>query len=468
MENINIKINKLTRQVNLSKSVIGNDGENLQEKLVFFFDNFVNGTARLELIKQGETASYIMLTKVQETYQIPVRSVMTKAGKLNMQLVITEGTDDEEIPIFKSNQFYVIVNSSINAQIEEEEEYPQWIDVANAKLNEIDEAISRAGNLDIDVSKEGTVATVTIIKQDETQESVEIHDGERGPQGERGPKGDKGDTGETGAKGDKGDKGDTGPQGIQGERGIQGEQGIQGIQGPKGDTGPQGPVGPAGSIRMVIVNTLPDTGEEGTLYFVPKTPDTSDLYDEYVWINNAWELLGEKQITVDLSDYYTKQETYSQAEVNALIPNLTNYVKNTDYATSSKGGVFKITSNNGADISGSGNLYAKEYTYSNYQSQLSQYGFIGKTTLENVITGKGLVSNTNYASNSTGGVIKVNNDLGTNVDGSGNLVGTTRSYSDYSSGWNSQIISKGTLENVLANRIGDISSAIDLINGESV
>ena len=141
MNNINIKINKETRQVDLSKSVIGNDGENLQEKLVFSFNNFVNGTARLELLKHGATASYVMLTKVGETYELPIKSVITKSGKLNMQLVITEGTDDEEIPIFKSNVFYVIVNSSINAEIEEEEEYPQWIDVANTKLNEIDEAL---------------------------------------------------------------------------------------------------------------------------------------------------------------------------------------------------------------------------------------------------------------------------------------------------------------------------------------
>lgn len=141
MGNINIKINKETRQVNLSKSVIGNDGENLQEKLVFSFDSFVNGTARLELLKQGEAASYIMLIKVGETYELPIKSVITKAGRLNMQLVITEGTDDEEIPVFKSNQFYMIVNSSINAEIEEDDDYPEWIDVANTKLNEIDEAL---------------------------------------------------------------------------------------------------------------------------------------------------------------------------------------------------------------------------------------------------------------------------------------------------------------------------------------
>ena len=173
MGNINIKINKETRQVNLSKSVIGNDGENLQEKLVFSFNSFVNGTARLELLKQGEAASYIMLTKVGETYELPIKSVITKAGRLNMQLVITEGTDDEEIPVFKSNQFYMIVNSSINAEIEEDDEYPQWIDVANTKLNEIDEAL------------------------DDLQDKLDSGYF-------KGDKGDKGDRGETGLPGSAG------------------------------------------------------------------------------------------------------------------------------------------------------------------------------------------------------------------------------------------------------------------------
>lgn len=75
------------------------------------------------------------------------------------------------------------------------------------------------------------------------------------------------------------------------------------------------PKGDPGAINLLIVNELPLVGSEDTLYFVPKTDtEESDMYDEYVWINNDWELVGTKQITVDLSDYYTKQE------VNNLIP----------------------------------------------------------------------------------------------------------------------------------------------------
>ena len=184
MENITAKIEKKTRKVYLSRSIIGNDGENLQEKLVFSFnDEFVNGTARLEL-NRNNTKSYIMLTKVNNTYELPVKSLITKVGKLDLQLVITEGTNENEIPIFKSNVFFVIVNPSINAEIEQPEEYPQWIDVANAKINlidekleDIDDAITEANNLDLDVSKSGKVATVTLTKKDTTTKSVTLSDG---------------------------------------------------------------------------------------------------------------------------------------------------------------------------------------------------------------------------------------------------------------------------------------------------
>lgn len=194
MNNINIVINKQTRKVNLFKSVIGNDGENLQENFVFTFDDeFVNGTARLELIKNG-VKSYLLLTKVDNTYQLPVKSVITKGGRITMQLVITEGTNDEEIPIFKSNEFYVVVNSSINAEIEEPDEYPDWIDIANTKLNELD-------NIDIDIEKVNHTATITITKKDGTEESVNIYDGTDGINGQNGQNGKDGKDGKDGTNG---------------------------------------------------------------------------------------------------------------------------------------------------------------------------------------------------------------------------------------------------------------------------
>ena len=177
MKDIEIKISKETRQVDLSKYVIGNDAENLQGNIVFTFtDEFVIGQARLEY-ETSDTKAYLPLIQEEETYKMPIKSVITKQGQIYMQLVITEGIDEEEIPIFKSNVFYVVVNESINAEIEQPDEYQTWIEIANTKLNQID-------NLNIEVEKVDNVSTLTITKKDGTTNSVEILDGEKGEKGD--------------------------------------------------------------------------------------------------------------------------------------------------------------------------------------------------------------------------------------------------------------------------------------------
>ena len=248
MKNINIKVNKETRKIVLSKSVIGNDGENLQGKLIFSFDDeFVNGTARLEL-NRNNIQSYIMLTKVDNTYELPIKSMITKTGKLYMQLVITEGTNENEIPIFKSNVFFVIVNPSINAEIEEPEDptYPQWIDVANTKLNEIDSAIEEASNLDITASKSGTTTTINFTDKNGETSSISILDGVAGSDGTDGITptiGDNGNwyLGET----------DTGKpsRGIQGETGATGASGSDGVDG----VSPTVTTSKSGSVTTVTI-----------------------------------------------------------------------------------------------------------------------------------------------------------------------------------------------------------------------
>ena len=83
--------------------------------------------------------------------------------------------------------------------------------------------------VDIDVEKEGTVATVSIKRWDGTTKEVEIYDGEKGEQGERGEQGIPGLKGDKGDKGDKGEKGDKGDKGDKGEKGDKGDKGDPGI-----------------------------------------------------------------------------------------------------------------------------------------------------------------------------------------------------------------------------------------------
>lgn len=105
--------------------------------------------------------------------------------------------------------------------------------------------------------------------------------------------------------GPKGDKGDTGPQGPKGDKG---DTGPQGIQGPKGEKGDKGNQGEPGAVKMQVVDTLPETGRTDTIYLVKKdNPGEQNLYDEYVYTETGWEHIGDT--SVDLSDYYTKEES---------------------------------------------------------------------------------------------------------------------------------------------------------------
>lgn len=353
MSDLIIEINKKTRKVILNNIYIGNDHENLQENLVFQFDEFVDGQARLEY-EINEIKNYIILQKENETYTIPVQNVITiyqeqTKGKINFQLVVTEGTEEENIPVFKSNIFFLICRPSINAVTEAPEGYELWIEQANAKLNAMDEALTEVDNLDIDANKVNNITTITITKKDGTQETTNINDGvSLEYQWQNTSLGIKRDDEQNyqyvNLKGDKGDKGD------------------------------------AGAIKMIIVNELPETGANDTIYLVPaEDTETGNNYDEYVYVNNAWEKLGGIQVQVDLTDY----------------------VKNTDYATGSKGGVVKVGSY-GANVNQYGNLYAIIMNYSNYKSA-SDSSFIAKGTLENVITGKELVNKT-YVDNIVGDI----------------------------------------------------------------
>ena len=56
---------------------------------------------------------------------------------------------------------------------------------------------------------------------------------------------------------------------------------------------------------FIIVQTLPETGIPNKIYLVP-TGEIENSYEEFIWLENKWEPFG--LITIDLSNYYNKQE----------------------------------------------------------------------------------------------------------------------------------------------------------------
>lgn len=64
--------------------------------------------------------------------------------------------------------------------------------------------------------------------------------------------------------------------------------------------------------KVIVVPTLPETGIVNRIYLVPNDATRpNDIYDEYMWLGptDKWEFLGNKQVTINLTPYYTKVET---------------------------------------------------------------------------------------------------------------------------------------------------------------
>lgn len=240
------------------------------------------------------------------------------------------------------------------------QEVDDKLEEVDGKIIEIDEAIKRTENLDIDAEKTGKITSVTITRQDGTTKTVDIEDGIGLLYNWLGT-----------------------------SLGIKREDEQNYIY-----VDLQGPQGQPGSIRMVIVNQLPIVGEEGILYFVPKEePEESDMYDEYTWLNNEWELLGEKQIEIDLDDYYTKQE------VNSLIPTTLSQLGDDSthrLVTDSE----KNTWNNKSDFSGNYNDLTNKPTIPSKTSDLTNDSdYTTKTYVD------GLVGNINTALDTINGEV---------------------------------------------------------------
>jgi hypothetical protein len=243
MKDVIIKIDQ-NSMVYKQETVLGISYENLQGKIIFkFLGTFPKGIAYLEY-ERGTEKGYLQMNQVGEEYQLEIKSsLLKKEGRIYLQLRVTEDTTPEGIPVFKSNKFYLEVKEAINATAEIPDEYPKWIDVANEKIKEMD-------NLNITTERVEDGVDIVLTDKKGVTTRTEVKDGAPGP---------------------------------------------------------QGPQGEPGSVKMQVVDTLPDVGETDTIYLVKKSnPGEQNLYDEYVYANDSWEHIGDT--SVDLTDYYTKNE----------------------------------------------------------------------------------------------------------------------------------------------------------------
>ena len=338
--NINVTKNKVT----VNTDYILNEGEYHVNKCKFTLsEEYTNDLVIKAIFNDGVNLKEMVIANGE--CNIPYEVLGSESFTLGVYAFETNG--DELVLRYSPtpDNVYVRAGSYQPGATEGEEITPSQFEQYEQALND---GLNEVANVNIDAEQTEDGASVTITNRQGEEKTVEILNGEQGPQG---------------------------PKGDTGERGPQGEQGEQ------GPVGPQGPKGDAGQIRFIIVNVLPTEDiDESAIYLVPsEETETGNVYAEYIYVNNQWEKLGETPIEVDLTDY----------------------VKNTDYMTSSKGGVAKT--GNGFNVNSSGVPSASSWNYTQYSGQV-----------------------------------------------------------------NVAFISKGTLENVLNARIGDISSVLDAINGEVI
>lgn len=269
-----ITLTSKTRQCITKNSFLGYEGENQANKLVFeFTDGFKDGLGQLNL-RRGETLGYVSLDKVGETYEFPVKSsILSQVGDIEFQVVITEpdGT------VTKYDKFTMTVKDAIDTDAEMPEEYPSWVEMANEKLAEVDEAIS---NVEDAIEKANNVADELL----EAKENGEFN-GKDGVDGKDGIVGKDGvsPTFETeqiegGAKITITDVDGTHEVLLKdGKQGVQGIQGVKGDKGDRGDTGLQGVAGKDGTSPTATIEET-TTGAKITITDVNGTT-TANIYN---------------------------------------------------------------------------------------------------------------------------------------------------------------------------------------------
>lgn len=105
------------------------------------------------------------------------------------------------------------------------------------------------------------------------------------------------------------------------------------------------------SIEYKVVTSLPAIGESGIIYLIAHTHGTQDSYDEYIWLGDKFEKIGNTDVDlsdyvkntttiagIDLSDNITKSELQSALDFNTKQDTITGGISTgvTDNFTANK------------------------------------------------------------------------------------------------------------------------------------
>lgn len=75
-------------------------------------------------------------------------------------------------------------------------------------------------------------------------------------------------------------------------------------------------IGDISGVDFQVVEALPEEGDKGVIYLVSNGNSESNIYDEYIFVNNKFEIIGTTD--VDLSGYVQKTDVITNADIDAI------------------------------------------------------------------------------------------------------------------------------------------------------
>lgn len=177
MNEIKVTVNFKRRKI-ITTGVDLTSGDYNSTKLVFDFDT-EEGT---KIFEMNNPNGVLIYTKEIINNEVPL--YVLDENEQKSSLFNQAGEYQFEVSLYNENSKLTSATSSLNVQPETviigNEEVETYLPVFDDLMNDIETAITKTNNLDLNATKVGSTATVSITNKEGITKSVEIYDGDAG------------------------------------------------------------------------------------------------------------------------------------------------------------------------------------------------------------------------------------------------------------------------------------------------
>ena len=139
-KDILINVNSENNKFKIDNKILGITSENLQGKIIFKPEPFVDGVCRLYVDGKGS----ILMDKQEDCYTVNILSSLLTEDSLDICFKITEPEIEDGIPIFCSKIMHFRVLETIESSSTIPEDYPSWEQVLDSMMAKIEQMESDA------------------------------------------------------------------------------------------------------------------------------------------------------------------------------------------------------------------------------------------------------------------------------------------------------------------------------------